>query len=587
MSNIDRPDYLVDIGCLNPIKAKHGKMAYYPCGKCIACQLKKANNNSQQTWFEFHGEKTYPLFVLLTYNNTNIPLCQCSYKRNPHKRNDKYYYSVRITDTLDGEILFDSELSEFNLKTIYRHAKRENINQVLKRFNAKSGTFLFSRVRQYDLQLFHKRLRRNLDKEGLQSYRFGACSEYGPTTNRPHYHIILFCKDEVHRLKVSRLINQSWKLGYANSKLYSGTGCNYISSYITSSTAISYLHRKVSQLRPKFTHSVHFGFKGSEQINGGLTKMLDEPEEFFKSVELLSDGKPKELFPLLQYYRSKLPKLSGHDALYTRAFCEADFGPLKRQDYALTDIYLFPLHMVARSKFESDPNKQAERLSHETPESILEYATKHMEDYLNELTCSTDIFSIPNPIFDGQDRDEFYYCSDFVRSITFDMFYDPVSGRKIEPDLQRIKQRIKFNLRIVKQHVTNVFEYQGENLHTYLWERFAAYYCQRLHTFYGALDYVLLKKQLDKLERASAQFGWIKSGVFLYDNLVEYLEKTPGEYWLEVETDKKNSLYYQFMDYCNRLGEERSKMKKIKEHYTLKDKVTGTKAFGTNRIFYE
>lgn len=587
MSNIHRPDYLIDIGCLNPIKANKGKMAYYPCGKCIACQLKKANNNAQQTWFEFNGEKTYPLFVLLTYNNDNIPLCECTYKKNPVVINDKVTYKVRITDILDGEVLYDSELSEKQLKTIYNHARRENIKQVLPRFNKKSGRFLFSRVRQYDLQLFHKRLRRNIEKEGLQSYRFGACSEYGPTSNRPHYHIILFCKNEVERYKISRLIAKSWKLGYTNSKLFTGHGCNYISSYITSSTSISYLHRILPTLRPKFTHSVHFGFKGTERINGGIRKMLDEPKKFFESVQLLSDGKPKELFPLLQYYRSKLPKLSGHDVLLSRPCCPYYGGSIGGEYYSLAKIYLFPVYMIARSYFDSDKNKQVQRISEHTPQSICEYASEMIDEYFEHLWSAESFKSVPNPIFDGDDKEEYHYCRDFVEAVTYDMFHDSISGRPIEPSLERLKQRVKYNLRKVKQHVYNVFEYLGDLLLTEYWKDELAFYCCRLQDFYSALDYVLLRKQLDKLERASAEFGWIRTGVHLYDNLVEHLEKKPGEYWLEVETEKKNSLYYQFLDYCNRLGNERSKSKKIKENYTLKDKVTGTKSFGTNRNFYE
>lgn len=580
MCPTQRPDYLIDIGCLNPIKAKHGKLAYYPCGKCIACQLKKANNNAQQTWFEFNGEKTYPLFVLLTYNNDNIPTCICSYKRNPIKRHGIYFYYVRITDTLDGEVLFDAELSESHLKSIFYHAKRENINQVLRKFDKKSGSFLFTRVRQYDLQLFHKRLRRNLSKEGLQSYRFGACSEYGPTTNRPHYHLILFCESPVHRYKVSRLINKSWKLGFVNSKLYTGHGCNYISSYVTSSTAISYLHKQIPQLRPKFTHSIYFGFKGSENYNGGLQKMLDEPESFFKSVECLSDGKPKELFPLLQYYRAKLPKLSRHDAIYTRSRLQASSGPLTRADYSLADKYFFPLHMLARTKFEVSLEKQLKAISTVTPEFLCAYAKESLEEYFTHLEQSTDIFTL-------HDNDDYYYISEFVIAVTFDLFFDSVTGRNLVPNLDLLKQRVFYNLRIVKQHLFNLFEYFGESLFTDRWTDQLAYYCCRLHKFYSALDYVLLRKQLDKLSRASAQFGWIETGVHLYDNIVEYLEKKPGEYWLEIETEKKNSLYFRFLDYCNQLGEERSKMKKIKENYTLKDKVTGTKSYGTNRKFYE
>lgn len=44
-----------------------------------------------------------------------------------------------------------------------------------------------------DVQLFLKRLRRNLDKLGIvHNIRYFACAEYGKNTHRPHYHLILW-----------------------------------------------------------------------------------------------------------------------------------------------------------------------------------------------------------------------------------------------------------------------------------------------------------------------------------------------------------------------------------------------------------
>lgn len=42
-----------------------------------------------------------------------------------------------------------------------------------------------------DLQLFFKRLRKELDKQGIK-IRYFACGEYGDQTERPHYHAIVF-----------------------------------------------------------------------------------------------------------------------------------------------------------------------------------------------------------------------------------------------------------------------------------------------------------------------------------------------------------------------------------------------------------
>lgn len=42
-----------------------------------------------------------------------------------------------------------------------------------------------------DLQLFMKRLRKHYENTSNQSVRFFACGEYGETTYRPHYHVLL------------------------------------------------------------------------------------------------------------------------------------------------------------------------------------------------------------------------------------------------------------------------------------------------------------------------------------------------------------------------------------------------------------
>ena len=46
-------------------------------------------------------------------------------------------------------------------------------------------------LRKRDLQLFIKRLRKNLSKDGRQ-IKYFACGEYGGTTHRPHYHAIVY-----------------------------------------------------------------------------------------------------------------------------------------------------------------------------------------------------------------------------------------------------------------------------------------------------------------------------------------------------------------------------------------------------------
>lgn len=79
-----------------------------------------------------------------------------------------------------------------------------------------------------DLQLFFKRLRKAL---GPKRIRYYACGEYCPSTNRPHYHAIIFGLDHTHR----ELIFNAWgksKYAYYDFKVVVGKKAySYVAGY--------------------------------------------------------------------------------------------------------------------------------------------------------------------------------------------------------------------------------------------------------------------------------------------------------------------------------------------------------------------
>lgn len=91
-----------------------------------------------------------------------------------------------------------------------------------------------------DLQLFVKRLRKRLPD---QKIRYFACGEYGSTTFRPHYHLILFnCKlDDVellvknekdYRYYTSKIISDCWKYGFHIITKVNWSTCAYVARYV-------------------------------------------------------------------------------------------------------------------------------------------------------------------------------------------------------------------------------------------------------------------------------------------------------------------------------------------------------------------
>lgn len=96
----------------------------------------------------------------------------------------------------------------------------------------------FNSLSRHDLTCFFKRLRKALSPKKIRYYAVG---EYGDTTNRPHYHVILFghdfsddrkmYKNRRHPLYQSPLLDSAWGLGYANIGKVSFESAAYCARY--------------------------------------------------------------------------------------------------------------------------------------------------------------------------------------------------------------------------------------------------------------------------------------------------------------------------------------------------------------------
>lgn len=73
-----------------------------------------------------------------------------------------------------------------------------------------------------DVQLYFKRLRRNLERNGyVQPLRYIVVGEYGKHTRRPHYHAIIFglpSSDDTSVRDVQALLDKSWQRGFTLSR---------------------------------------------------------------------------------------------------------------------------------------------------------------------------------------------------------------------------------------------------------------------------------------------------------------------------------------------------------------------------------
>lgn len=98
-----------------------------------------------------------------------------------------------------------------------------------------------------DVQDFMKRFRRHLEYHGIVSpgkLRYFAVGEYGPSTHRPHYHIIIFgwkpsditlqsVSKSNHLLYTSKLVGECWKFGFHTVEDFSPQAARYCARYVT------------------------------------------------------------------------------------------------------------------------------------------------------------------------------------------------------------------------------------------------------------------------------------------------------------------------------------------------------------------
>lgn len=86
------------------------------------------------------------------------------------------------------------------------------------------------------LQKFLKRLRKAYFKKTQKKIRYFACGEYGLTSKRPHYHIILFgakASDMGGENGRQGLVNRSWKFGNTLVDDCSPEAIAYVAGYVT------------------------------------------------------------------------------------------------------------------------------------------------------------------------------------------------------------------------------------------------------------------------------------------------------------------------------------------------------------------
>lgn len=179
---------IIVMNCISPIRIRNPKSTFYsprafidvPCGKCVPCLKRKRRELSFRIYNELKDASS-AYFVTLTYDTPNL---------------------------------------QFNLQT--------GLPILVKR----------------DVQLFLKRLRKDLSSKGLEhkNLRYFCVSEYGDEFMRPHYHMILFnlpiqdhpviTPQRTYYPLIKQYLDSMWQLGFTDVGGVTLASCNYCAKYV-------------------------------------------------------------------------------------------------------------------------------------------------------------------------------------------------------------------------------------------------------------------------------------------------------------------------------------------------------------------
>lgn len=179
--------------CLRPITRKitsHGitKIVTHPCGKCLECVAQYQQDWAYRLSDEFKDWK-FAYFGTFTYSNPRVP-----------------YVDVvpsDLPDNIRNFLCYQIEKIPFSSALHTARCRNDQYVEYLKPACVRDNISVrVPMVSKYDVQTFFKRLRINFKRKYHYEFLFKyfVCSEYGPQTLRPHYHIIIFTNEHLERV---------------------------------------------------------------------------------------------------------------------------------------------------------------------------------------------------------------------------------------------------------------------------------------------------------------------------------------------------------------------------------------------------
>lgn len=297
-----------------------------PCGHCPSCILRRSaiQTNLLTT---YSAQFRYVYFVTLTYAPCFLPTLEVStieacsddiadvpcfpdindldaddpntylfgFRSVPRSASVKLKNSTVERTFKDPEIRFSYPMKPKDLLSILGKINHNIPNRI---------PYVCNR----DLDLFLKRLRSYYPDEKLRYY---AVSEYGPTSFRPHWHLLLFSNSERFSQTVCENVSKAWSYGRCDASLSRGFAASYVASYVNSFVALPDFYTQMPKVvRPKSFHSIGFTESNLFPRKVRIAEVDEVTNKCLDGVVVERNGKFHTIKPTWPYLLRLFPRFS-------------------------------------------------------------------------------------------------------------------------------------------------------------------------------------------------------------------------------------------------------------------------------------
>ena len=296
------------------------------CGHCPSCILRRSaiQTNLLTT---YSAQFRYVYFVTLTYAPCFLPTLEVSVIESCTDDIADVSCFPNIDD-LDAD---DPNTYLFGFRSVPRSASVKLKNSTVERtFNDPEIRFSYPMkpkdllsilckinhnipnripyVCNRDLDLFLKRLRSYYPDEKLRYY---AVSEYGPTSFRPHWHLLLFSNSERFSQTVCENVSKAWSYGRCDASLSRGFAASYVASYVNSFVALPDFYTQMPKVvRPKSFHSIGFTESNLFPRKVRIAEVDEVTNKCLNGVVVERNGKFRTIKPTWPYLLRLFPRFS-------------------------------------------------------------------------------------------------------------------------------------------------------------------------------------------------------------------------------------------------------------------------------------